>query len=249
MSRSRNEPAAHDAVSRPQRLLWVASISLAALLQAAFGARILSNLDSWHWWILPAVVCGMVLADFGSGLVHWAADTWGRDDLPLIGRRLLVPFRLHHIDPDDFLRRSFVDTNGDVALLTVPVLAALLCLPLEGRVAPLAVTAFAFCGVGMLTNQIHQWAHMPSPPPLVRLLQNCRLVLGGAAHAVHHERPYHARYCITTGWCNHAIDATGLFRHLEAGITRVTGAQPRDDDRRYEERHGIRSAGAAADRG
>ena len=64
----------------------------------------------------------MAAADFGSGLVHWAADTWGRDDLPVIGRRLLVPFRVHHVNPDDFLRRRFVDTNGDVAFLAVPVL-------------------------------------------------------------------------------------------------------------------------------
>jgi hypothetical protein len=39
-----------------------------------------------------------------SGIVHWSADTWGRDDLPVVGQRLLVPFRLHHVDPDDLWR-------------------------------------------------------------------------------------------------------------------------------------------------
>ena len=70
-------------------------------------------------------------ADFASGLVHWGADTWGRADLPVIGPRLLVPFRVHHVNPDDFLRRRFVDTNGDVAALAIPLLLALLRMPLE----------------------------------------------------------------------------------------------------------------------
>jgi plasmanylethanolamine desaturase len=77
----------------------------------------------------------------------------------------------------------------------------------------------------------------------VRLLQMCRLFLGHAAHAEHHNRPYAANYCITTGWCNRPLEAIGFFRRLEAAITRLTGAQPRQDDRRYEA-----AAGAAGPR-
>jgi ubiquitin-conjugating enzyme E2 variant len=90
----------------------------------------------------------------------------------------------------------------------------------------------------MLTNQIHQWAHMRSPPSLVRALQDCGIFLGRAEHAAHHQRPHDAHYCITTGWCNRPFEAIGFFRHLEAAITRVTGVRPRHDDRRYEARYG-----------
>ena len=31
---------------------------------------------------------------------------------------------------------------------------------------PVALFGLAFCGIGSMTNQIHQWAHMPVPPAL-----------------------------------------------------------------------------------
>jgi ubiquitin-conjugating enzyme E2 variant len=234
------ELPAHYALTRSQLVFSVLSLAAAFLALGALGFRITTRLDLWQWWVPLALLGGGAAADFGSGLIHWSADTWGRDDLPVIGRRLLVPFRVHHINPDDFLQRRFIDTNGDVAFLAVPVLAGLLATPLETtRGAAVAVFGFAFCGIGMMTNQIHQWAHMPSPPGPIRMLQSCRLILGRAEHAAHHERPYDVRYCITTGWCNRPLEAIGLFRRLEAAITRLTGVRARHDDRRYEERQGV----------
>ena len=214
-------PALHD-LTRAQLLFSAFSIAVAFVLLGAFGVRIATGLDLSQWWVPLAFAAGIAAADFGSGLVHWGADTWGRDDLPVIGHRLLVPFRVHHVNPDDFLRRRFVDTNGDVAFLAVPVLVGLFVVPLETVWGgPVAVFGFAFCGIGMMTNQIHQWAHMPSPPRPVRVLQDCGLLLGRAEHAAHHDRPYDAHYCITTGWCNRPLEAIGFFRRLEAAITRA----------------------------
>jgi ubiquitin-conjugating enzyme E2 variant len=240
-TRDTNRPPlpAHYELSRFQSIFSAASIAAAAGFLAAVGFRLATEADLWRWWAPLAWLGGIVAADFGSGLIHWSADTWGRDDLPVIGHRLLVPFRVHHVNPDDFLRRRFIDTNGDVAFLTVPVLAGLLAVPLDVEMgAPFAVFACAFCGIGMMTNQIHQWAHMPSPPRMVRMLQHAGLILGHAEHAVHHDRPYDANYCIATGWCNRPLEALGFYRRLETAITRLTGALPRSDDRRFEHRLG-----------
>jgi hypothetical protein len=226
--------------TRSQLLFWGLSIATAILLLGALGVRLAAQLNLLQWWVPVALAGGVIAADFGSGLVHWGADTWGRDDLPMIGPRLLVPFRVHHINPDDFLRRRFLDTNGDVAVITIPVLAGLLAVPLDTDwPGAIAVAGFGLCGIGMMTNQIHQWAHRPAPPPPIRLLQKYRLILDGVEHAAHHRRPHDRHYCIATGWCNGPLEAIGLFRRLETAIARVTGLQPRADDRRYDERYGV----------
>lgn len=231
--------AAHYVATRSQVLFSAVSIGAAVLLLGALGIRIAMQLDLLQWWVPVALASGIVAADLGSGLVHWSADTWGRDDLPIIGRRLLVPFRLHHVNPDDFLRRSFLETNGDAAFLTVPVLAALCGVPLDTRLgAAGAVAGLGLCGIGMMTNQIHQWAHMTSPPAAIRRLQTWRLILDRVEHAAHHAGACDVHYCIATGWCNGPLESFGFFRRLEIAVMRVTGLQPRSDDRRYAEQVG-----------
>lgn len=36
--------------------------------------------------ILLAALAGIFSADFASGFAHWAADTWGSIELPIIGK-------------------------------------------------------------------------------------------------------------------------------------------------------------------
>jgi len=55
-----------------------------------------------------------------SGLVHWLADTWGSEELPIVGPRFLRPFRVHHVTPTSFVECTFMDTNGDTALIGIP---------------------------------------------------------------------------------------------------------------------------------
>uniref|UniRef100_A0A182XN56 Lipid desaturase domain-containing protein n=1 Tax=Anopheles quadriannulatus TaxID=34691 RepID=A0A182XN56_ANOQN len=57
--------------------------------------------------VVEATIFGILTASFGSGLVHWGANTWGSIDLPIVGKihkwshaywRLSkwVPFLLNH---------------------------------------------------------------------------------------------------------------------------------------------------------
>jgi len=214
----------HDVVGTGTRALEAGALALACALVGAYGVRAAAA-GAFEWWLLPALVAGALAADVASGLVHWFADTWGSDSLPVLGRRLLRPFRVHHANPEDLLLRDFLDCNGDVALLA--------CLPLLGAFfapAPLAAFLFALGAVSLPTNQVHQWAHRPEPPRAVAWLQRRGAILSRESHARHHRAPYAANYCIATGWCNGALEALGFFRALERAVTLATGAEPRAHD-------------------
>jgi ubiquitin-conjugating enzyme E2 variant len=46
-----------------------------------------------------AALCGWLLADLFSGLVHWALDSFGSVRTPVLGPAFIRPFREHHADP------------------------------------------------------------------------------------------------------------------------------------------------------
>jgi len=100
-----------------------------------------------------------------------------------------------------------------------------------GRLAE--VFGFGFCLVGISTNQVHQWAHMPSPPAFVRWLQRRGIILSREQHGRHHAEPYVINYCIATGWCNRVLTSTRFFPALERAITFVTGWEPRTDEKLF----------------
>ena len=226
---------AHDELGLLTRRIELVSVLFAAGMLAANVIRLASAPEFLSWWTPLAALGGMVLADFVSGIVHWTADTWGSETIPILGRRFLRPFRVHHVNPDDFLRRNFVDTNGDVCTLVIPLLAGAMLIPLDspaGRAA--AVLAVAFCACGMPTNQVHQWAHMPNPPLLVRWAQRFGILLSREQHARHHTAPYVTNYCIATGWCNRPLAAIGFFRVAERVVSRATGLKARGDDHDFQ---------------
>ena len=209
--------------------LLVAVILLACNIVRLFNASALTV-----WWTPLVIVTAALGADLVSGVVHWTADTWGSETCPLFGRRFLRPFRVHHVNPDDFLRRDLIDCNGDVAMLNLPMLAGALLIPLDtwgGQMA--AVALVAFCTASLPTNQVHQWAHMTAPPGLVGRLQRAGFILSHEDHARHHRKPHVANYCIATGWCNRGLTAIGFFVVLERAVTALTGLQPRHDEQQF----------------
>jgi plasmanylethanolamine desaturase len=226
----------HDAIGRLTRTVEISCLGLAAMLLIANLARVIAAGLLLHWWAPFVVVIAACAADFVSGIVHWTADTWFSETMPVLGRRFLRPFRVHHLNPDDFLRRSFVDCNGDVAMLVAPVLAASLVVPVatDGGAA-LSLALVAFAATSLPTNQVHQWAHMPVPPAPVDWLQRRGIILRPVDHARHHQQPYDANYCIATGWCNCSLTAMGFFPACERAITWCFGIEPRADERTLHE--------------
>ena len=228
----------HDEIAGVQRAVELGSIAAAAALLAWQAGR-LALAAPPHAGLLLAAAAGVLAADLASGIVHWTADTWGSETLPILGRRVLRPFRVHHVNPDDFIRRDFVDTNGDVSMLVVPFLATAAVVPVDGvGSAALATGLVSFAGAGWLTNQVHQWAHLPHPPRAVAWLQRRGVLLSPSAHGRHHRPPYAANYCIATGWLNRPLAAIRFFPRMERLVTCLTGLRPRSDDASFASRAG-----------
>ena len=236
MQEATSDLPAHDAVVGLTRTIELWSLVAAAALVLANIAHAFTAGVLLHWWSPLVVLMAALAADLASGLVHWTADTWFSETMPVLGRRFLRPFRVHHVNPDDFLKRDFIDCNGDVAMLNIPFLIVALMLPGSaiGGAASLALMTFAI--VSLPTNQVHQWAHMPSPPAVVGWLQRYGAILSSEAHGSHHRAPYVANYCIATGWCNRWLTAIDFFPACERLITRVAGLQPRTDEHTFAER-------------
>lgn len=226
--------AGNPAADAAPRAIFAVAIALAVALSLLHGLRIAAVM-SWGDLapILLGTLAGVLLADFGSGLVHWACDTWGNERSRWFGGTLIRSFREHHRSPTAMLAHDWIEVNGEAAGFC----AALFLAMLAGTPAAwlqahpgLYALAWAAVSVSALSNQLHQWAHSPTPPRPVKLLQRSGLVLSMRRHAPHHRSPCDHRYCISTGWLNPALDAVGFWRGLERAIQSSTGSTPRADD-------------------
>jgi len=212
-------------------------INAAFLLVTAYQVGKLIEITN-IWLIVVACILAMVMADLFSGLVHWAADTWGNLNTPLVGKTFIRSFREHHVDPFRITCHDLFETNGDNCMLTIPVLFILVidmhCLSGEngrnlGTIFLICFLAFLCLWVS-LTNQIHKWAHMLKPPRFVAFLQDYGVILPRKNHQIHHHTPFDRYYCITTGWLNAPLQALDFWRRMDIAITTVTGVAPRQDD-------------------
>jgi hypothetical protein len=174
------------------------------------------------WLVALAAPLGIIGGDFISGIVHWAADTYGSETMRLIGPSLVKPFRLHHVYPRDICTHGLVETTGNVCILAVPVLSGclyLLWLFPESAWLAFGVISFALMAAATVaTNQFHKWAHQESPSELARWLQRKRLVLEPQHHKRHHTHPFDVNYCITNGWLNPLLNRLKFFRRLEGAL-------------------------------
>lgn len=175
------------------------------------------------WLLAVAIPLGIIGGDMVSGIVHWAADTYGSEETPLIGPSLVRPFRLHHVYPRDICTHGLVELTGNVCILAVPVLSvSLYLLWLKPESGWLAFAVFCLGVVALATvatNQFHRWAHEESPSAFARWLQRTRLVLEPQHHQLHHTQPFDTNYCITNGWLNPVLNKLKFFRRLEATLS------------------------------
>ncbi len=165
-----------------------------------------------------------LIADFISGLVHWAED-----------RLLLKPQRIrflesvrranddHHAKPAAMCRYSLAENMSASAMVAWPLAVILLSLG-----APKVLVLGVF--LSSFANLIHRAAHMPkaSRPKAVRVLQAVGFFMSFEHHFGHHYGVHgilskdraSRRYCAMTNWLNPILDGIGFWAFLERLLRR-----------------------------
>lgn len=176
-----------------------------------------------------AAAAGLVASDLFGGVAHWACDRFGDERTPWIGPLVIAPFREHHVDPQILARKDFFDAASANAWLALALFGPWLYFvgaPRSAGALFLEACVASLCAAVFLTNTFHQWAHQPAPPRAARWLQRLRLAIPPERHALHHASGDLA-YCVTTGWCNPALDRWRVFERLERASARLRGPRLR----------------------
>jgi hypothetical protein len=230
---SRAEIAGHVAVTIPNSAVAIlAAVWLVQHRGAAAGI--------WPW-LLVATVLGMTLADFVSGVLHWMFDTWFDELRPQL-RRMVVVVREHHIRPNAIHQTRWYHDTGPLSVIALGVnLPLLLPMVLGGPPGALGYAAVwtglvaDLCIVFML--EFHKLGHKPRARGPLGWLQRAHLLCSPSHHGAHHSGIHDYNYCIVNGLSDHLLSRRGFWRALEQAITRLTGAQPRQNDRIWLEKY------------
>ena len=167
---------------------------------------------------LPVVIgfiAAQFLVDFMSGMLHWAADTWGKFETPILGPTIIRSFRMHHVDPQDITLHSFIETNASSSYPIPFVVAFAFLINSPSFLSQTYNWMVIFASIlGILTNEFHKWSHMvhTKPHAIIRFLQQSGLIISHEKHHLHHTGKFDSNYCIINGWMNPFLDKIDFWR-------------------------------------
>lgn len=154
----------------------------------------------------------ILLCDFITGLVHWAEDSFGTPETPIIGKLIIAPNWEHHQRGQAFLKKSWLASNWDLYAINLIVLAV------AAFFNALSWQLILACFILANANQIHKWAHIPKPenkPKIITLLHKLQILQTTKQHGRHHRKPNDVCYCTVTNVLNPLLDSIKFWRGLE----------------------------------
>lgn len=169
--------------------------------------------------MLGNVIVCWVVADFLSGLFHWAEDTYCTEGYPLIGPLICDPNIEHHRSPKRMLDSGFVGRNYVQVALCLTVFGVI-------GVAGLATWQAGLCLLFLsFSNEVHAWNHS-APKGFARLIKDAGLVQSSRQHSLHHKPPHDRYYCVLGDATNVLLECVGFWRKLEWCVLFLVGVSP-----------------------
>ena len=223
-------PVFKDATPREIRTMrfWIGA-NIAVILFCAFWLAYHFTLAASSLpYLMAASLAGYFLADFSSGAVHWAMDTWF--DERTMGRAIAIT-REHHTHPDHvygFLENASFGSAPSAVAFGIAAVVTALC-PVSAVTWTLMLLWLISAICLLFGMHFHNLAQKPARSAIMRLVQRLHLVCPPAHHWVHHHNQA-IHYCVVNGWANYVCDGLHVWRGLERVIGLVTGIVPRADD-------------------
>lgn len=174
---------------------------------------------------ITAILSGLFLADFITGVFHWFEDRYGNPNWKLFGNTIRAN-QEHHRRPRAFLEGTFLHRNAQVFLIGMVFLAGFWAL---GWLNLFTASAVVF---GSFANEIHRFTHR-SPKEngrIITAIQKTGLLQSFQHHAQHHRKAKDTHFCVMTNYLNPILERVQFFQRIEAVVHKVGKIRPRFDD-------------------
>lgn len=160
-------------------------------------------------------------ADFLTGFVHWAEDTYCKSGYPIIGGLICEPNKLHHEDPNLMVRTGNFLSRNCIQWLVCSAVCAFLWLIGFGCFPVFLTLLLASFG-----NEVHYWNHTTKLGRLPTFIKMTGLVQSQRQHSLHHKPPYMKYYCTLTSFVNPVLELVRFWRALEWLLQKGMGLVP-----------------------
>ena len=217
-------------------IVWSTLLGHAGVFAFSFNAMLMANqgifaassslaLGATAVQAFAVSLFSWVMADLGSGVLHWSVDNYGNGKTPVMGG-IIAAFQGHHSAPWTITERGF---ENNVHKLCIPFgVQTVLAMKLVFGLGPAATLFWSvFAAMEIMSQEFHKMSHATKSDagPVWNGLQDIGMAINRKSHAQHHIAPYDGNYCIVSGFCNDVVDNSGLFRCLEHNVYKINGIE------------------------
>lgn len=167
-------------------------------------------------WI---VLASWLIADVGTGIIHWWQDHYLSDQTKSKFLKVLAADNeLHHTNPRALTYLTNWENIAYSVYFAVPCVIIML-------LAGLSIIWWLPIIFGSFANLIHKWSHLRKTeiPKVIAWVQKTGLFLSPPHHRKHHYAPGKTimkedtteRYCPMSDWMNPLLDTIKFFPFLE----------------------------------